>query len=293
MDHKDFLNIPGAPSEELSAQQLKIGYWVAGHRVGLRKLGFALFIIFDVVLGSYNIYQWTNYFLNGYFSDQKSVLEIVQTTGKLNQLLTARAALPITIEGTTAYQSATGRFDAVALLQNPNKDWYVSFDFQFDVNNGTTSLMKGFLLPNEEKPVGAFNVTGASGSSEPSFKLSNIKWRRISKHDIPNISSWLSARNQFSAEQVKITSAFDVGLSEGRLSFDLINKNYYDYREPDFLIALWNGPTLTRVYKIHLSHFLAQETRNVEVAVPSNVPSSASIKVYPQIDFFDSAVYLK
>ena len=231
--------------------------------------------------------------MNGYFTDQKSVLEIVQTTGRLNQLLIARAALPITIEGTTAYESATGRFDAVALLQNPNKDWYVSFDYQFDTSNGFTPLMKGFLLPSEEKPVGAFNIIGAFGSSEPSFKLSNIKWRRISKHDISNVSSWLSARNQFSASQVKVTSAYDIGLAEGRLSFELINKNYYDYREPDFLIALWNGSTLTRVYKIHLSHFLAQETRNVEVAIPSNVPGSASIKVYPQIDFFDSAVYLK
>ncbi|KKU06792.1 MAG: hypothetical protein UX10_C0022G0009 [Candidatus Magasanikbacteria bacterium GW2011_GWA2_45_39] len=293
MDHKDFLNIPGTQDEELSSGQLKIGFWIAEHLVVLRKTGVALFIVFDVVLGGYNIYHWATYFLSGYFNDQKSAVELVNTTNALNQLVSARAAAPLVIKGTTAYESATGRFDAIALVQNTNKEWYVSFDYEFDLGNGKTLKEHGFLLPEEEKPVGIFNVEGLYSASEPSFHLSNIVWKRISKHDIADVTTWLAARKKFDTLNLLVTSAGSLVLAEGRLDFDIINQSFYDYRDPEFLIGVWNGPTLARVYKIHVPRFTAGEMRHIELAAPSSMLSGAQIKLYPHIDFFDSSVYLK
>lgn len=293
MDHKDFLNIPGAQNEELSGGQLRIGYWIAEHLVVLRKTGVALFIAFDVLLGGYNIYHWASYFLSGYFNDQKSAVELVRTTNALNQLVSARGAAQLVIKGTSAYESSAGRFDAIALLQNTNKEWYVSFDYEFDIGSGKTPKAHGFLLPEEEKPVGAFNLEGSYSTSEPSFQLSNIVWRHISKHDIADVSTWLAARKKFDTQNLLVTAAGSLGLAEGRLDFDIINQSFYDYRDPEFVIGVWNGPTLARVYKIHVTRFMAGETRPIELAAPSSMLSGAQIKLYPHIDFFDSSVYLK
>ncbi|MBI5230180.1 MAG: hypothetical protein HY981_02710 [Candidatus Magasanikbacteria bacterium] len=293
MDHKNFLDIPGAQNEELTGGQLKIGYWIAEHRVGLRKTGVAFFIVFDVVLGGYNIYHWATYFLSGYFNDQKNAAELVNTTNALNKLASARAAAPIAIKGTSAYESAAGRFDAIALVQNPNKEWYVSFDYEFDTGNGKTPKAHGFLLPDEEKPVGIFNFEGSYGTSEPSFVLSNIVWKHISKHDITDVSTWIAARKKFDTLNLLITSAGSLGLTEGRLDFDIINQSFYDYHDPEFLIGVWNGPTLARVYKIYVPRLIAGETRPIELAAPSSLLSGARITLYPHIDFFDSSVYLK
>lgn len=293
MNHKDFLDIPGAQEEELSSKQLRIGYWIASHRAGLRQTGIAFLIAFDILLGGYNIYSWTAYFLSGYFNDQKNAAELARTIDSLSALVASHAAAPLAIEGAVAYESAVGRFDAVALMNNPNKEWYASFDYLFDVGSGRAAIARGFLLPEEERPVGVFNIEGVFETSEPSLHLSNIRWRHISKHDIADVSAYLAARKKFVAMNVQMSPGNALGLPEGRLNFDLLNQSFYDYRDPEFFVGVWNGATLSRVYKIHVPQFFAGEARAVEIAIPSSILVGATVKLYPHIDFFDSSVYLK
>ncbi len=273
----------------LTEKQLKMGYWLTVNRPKLYQALIIFLIVFNVAFGGYSLYKWGDYLVNGYLADQAMLKEISRPLTNFKNLKEHFAAKQIVIEGVNTFVSGA-KVDAVALLNNPNNDFIVRFDYDFVFGGGKTELRRAFLLPNESRPVTELGIKDLNG--EANIEIKNIDWERISNHKIKNPRDYISQRKNFETGNFKFTPAVALGLTENRISFNVFNNSLFSYWQVDLVVLLKNGESVIGAEVVGVDNFKSEEKRLVELAIdPRLYPTS--IEVYPSINVFDEKVYSK
>lgn len=277
------------PDEELSAKELKVGYWFTVHRLLFYKILLAVLIVFNVIFGGYSLFHWGEYLLAGYWNDQKMARELSQSAplADFQKLFGAR---PLEVGAPMIFASRAA-VDAVALARNPNERFFVSFEYRFDLGGLATPWRRGFLLPLEEKPLVELGIKDALGASAASLEWRQVDWQRISAHKIKNMAKYLAERLSFRADAVKFESGF--GSNPARLTFDLHNDSNFSYYEPRFLILLESGGNLAGAEQVIFNKLLAGSKQKVELNLAGAPLSFTDIRAVPDINIFEEKAFLK
>lgn len=267
--------------EDLTEKQLKWGYWLTVNRPKFYKGLIIFLIIFNVLLGGYNLYYWGNYLIFGYSEDQKMLSALRSNVSRSANLLEKFSAKSLTVGGITSF-TVGDKTDALALISNPNASFIASIEYTFLLNGQTVGKRQSFVLPGENKYLAEL---GIKGGGSVGFNLIKISWRRIPSTKVSNPASFKDSHLQFEISDFKYANS-----GFYRVSFNLKNNSVYNFYRAEFLILLKNYENIVGVEKIVVDNFQSEEIRPIEIVVGSGINPN-SLQLSPNINVFDDSVY--
>ncbi len=277
-------------ADGLSEKELKFGYWFTTHRVKIYQGLLIALVVFDVLLGGYNLFRWGEYATVGFWADQRLRQEIARPLINYSLLKEHFSAKPMSVTANYFFPGAV-KADAAAIMKNPNIDFLVLFDYRFMVGGTPTPWRQGFLLPGEEKPIVEFGIANGALANGATLDLQNLSWQRISNHKVEDLPIFIAERLNFVTAEVKTESG--ALANEDRLSFDFTNQSNFNYYQARFLILLDSNGTLSGIEQVVFDQLLAGEKKKVELAIFNNRSAITSVSVRPDINIFDAKSYIK
>ncbi len=287
---KDLKNFSNGLEEEMTEHQFKIGVWFTTHRPQLYEALILFILVFDILLGGYNLYKWGDYLFFGYTADQKLATEIAQPLSNTSVLHNFLSPKSLVAEGTAVFFNAN-KVDAVTWLKNPNAKYSVSFSYDFVLGGVRTTSNQAFLLPEEEKPIAQLGIK-ADGAGSANVEIKNVAWQRIDAHKIKNIPAFMAERINFNASDFKLTPSYSLGLPQNRISFKISNDTFFSYWQADFWVILKSGETPVGIERLALDNFAGGDKRDVQLIIPVSVNPN-NVQLFPDINVFDPKVFLK
>ncbi len=262
-------------------------------RPKIEQWGLILWGMLDVALIVVFVIAVPVYIVSGSFTDLRQAASIIANSANTHSLVLAQAPESLSVGSAVSLAGDTGTTDFLADITNPNTNWYVSFSYTFSYEGGETELAQGFLNPGESEPLTSLHVTTNGLARNAQIIIRDISWHRVDRHVISDVSAFLAERNEFPISN--IVSAADIVLgknSVARTDFTVQNMTAYSYWEPKFIILLMRGGNPVAVQEATASQFSAGETRTVSVRWFQPIPTGASVKIVPAINFFDDGVYM-
>ncbi len=289
--------------DTFSSKELGRSYWFVTHKVILRNLGIAVWIVADVMLIAYALFGFVQYLLTGQTHDQQMVLDIARRlqVPSANRIK-SEAAAPLDFGDGRVYTFDAGndRFDFAVEVQNPNKDWYALVTYQFDIAGGdATKTQTTFILPGEKKFLSVLGDRRSEQSvSDVALKITNTLWSRIDQHEIMDTQKFITDHAAFDVIDAKFTQA---GLSSDNpiadnsgnsITFKITNKSAYNFWSLPLQIVLMRGGAVEGIEETQIKEFKTGETRPVDLRNYVKNQLVDEVIVTPSVDVFDPSVYM-
>jgi len=278
---------------ELSSKNLKLYLWFSKHKVPLYRWVVVFLIIFIILSLGYSIFKISDYALFGYAQDQILYQELA-TNYDYSGIHPRYAPQPLQILGTQVIDSGVNKYDLVAEMYNANEWFRVEFDYYFIIDGVATKKAHAIFMPSESRPVGILGVESTGYISANDFVLENVSWRRISRHDISDINTWLEERLQFQTQNVEFLRAGGTNeLGSNAIKFDVLNNGAYSYKSPMFQVGLYQNNMLVGLMPVQFDDFYTLDIKSVDLRSFVTNFSVTEIELYPLIDLFDEEVYIQ
>lgn len=293
------------PTSDLSDKDLERGYWLVTHKIFLKRLGYSLFILFDLFIILSFAYKITNYYtteaanydrmLNEFYEDNLNY-EDINTIIKGSDLQIS----PVKILASGKKDEKNG-YDLIAEIYNPNEDFRIDFNYHFIAGEKRQEIQSGFVLPKEKKVLAFFSTEiadlpaqagQANKYQQAEIVLDNIKFKRISPKEIKDPASFI-------AERINLTfKNFEMQKIEAKeelykIKFDLKNQTVYNYWDVNLTILLYQDSQIIGIDKISAGSFKSNETKSLEINWYSYIPSAVKISIIPDIDVFNEDSYME
>lgn len=262
-------------------------------RPKLVMAGLLSWLVVDSVLILFLVFGVFLYVVSGSFSDARDSVGFL-TNAYISHANTVRTApTGLAIQEAKFTSVTSGKYDVFATVDNPNVDWFVTFDYVFIFDGGQTEPAAGFMNPSEKRLISAINIPLAQRPSGLRLVLSNVTWNRVDKHAVPDIEAFLEIRKNITVDQATYSKDIVVGSEQlGRTILTLKNRTAYSYWEPRFLVKLLRGNTVVSLTEVAVPEFKAGETRTLEIHWFGEMPPSGTIAVESEIFYFDPSVYM-
>ncbi len=284
---------PSSDLTQFTEKQLKIAYWYVSHKLLLKKILIAFLLFLCIIFWGYGIYGLINYFLIDQVRFNQTLKEVSSELVNYPAFRLKNQPKNFAILSSNVLPSGKDRYDFLAKILNPNLNWWAEFEYKFIFDGEETSLRKGFILPNEEKFLFELAVESKSKPRQATFEIQNIKWSRLDGHKIPDYAAWSKERLNFEITEVKFSpSVVKDGSPISKVTFTATNKTAYNFWNVGFYILLYRGTSVSGVNHITLEQFLSGEKRTVEVSWFEIVPTVTRVQVLPEVNIFDSAIYM-
>lgn len=284
--------------QKLSDFKLRIGYWVVTNKIFIKR--FIIFILFslDVLLVSFSSYRFIQFYSVERVQYEKIMSGLVSYNIDYSTYWKKIKPQEMQILELDSVSLSGNKYNFVAKVRNPNINKWVAreIEYYFVYNNQKTEIKKSFLLPGEDKFLGAFNVESSSKILKPSLQIANIKWRRIKKGDLEEFLKKVDNFTDFTITEKQFLTATELGLEGGSrtnaVRFLTRNNTIYDYYDIGFFVVTYNGPIITSANYLTLNTFLSNETREAEMRWHEPISRPSLILVEPEVDFFDETVII-
>lgn len=281
------------PTNEFDSKQLKWGMWYVKNKILLYRLtisGLAVFIAATFIFS-----LWKGFFILYYDFYQQPRVEVEMSMAPnyeiLNQSIIPQ---PLQIMDVRILSGGTDKNDVITEITNPNGRHIVYFDYYFDFNGQQTQRHKDFLLPLESRPMAVLGLDSNWAVGTANLAIENISWRRISAHDVADVSGWQNERLNFSIFDFvfKPAGAID-GASSNIISFKLANNSPYSFKDALFYIGLYQDSSLAGLIKLPVLDFVSLEVRDIDVRSFVSNLTITGIKIFPVIDLYDKTAYIQ
>lgn len=266
---------------------------VVGLRPKLLHAAFFAWALLDAALIIFFLVNVVAYVVSGSFAELRDIATIGQNAGALHDVSLARAAKPMLLGEVHVLARDTGSYDMYAEVENPNAEWYATFDYYFTAGTVHTARTEGSLMPSESRYLLGLNAASDKRPTGADLVVENFVWHRVDRHAIANTAEFLAARSNFVVDASSYS--VDVELKDksiGRSLVTLRNASAYSYGEPAFVVLLKRSGVVVGVNQVTLSNYYTSETREVNVHWFGAVPTSGSVEVVPVINYFDESMYL-
>ncbi len=288
---KTKVNIPKYedPTQEFTSKELKWSFWYVRNKALLYRLTLILLVVINFGFLAFGGWKWGVYLwgIEDYRRLERNLTASINYTG-IHPHFGAQA---VQVLNTQVFSSGENKFNVVAEMVNPNKQFLVKFNYYFVVNDKKTSAQAGFLLPGETRPVAELGLTDGLGAT-PSIVLENIKYERINNRLTPDPLSWQAYRLNFQVSDfVFLKSLAQEGNNADAIQFKLTNGSPYSYVVPDFYVALLQNDQMVGILPLHLDSINSLETKSIDLRSLLPGLSVSAISVYPLINVYDQGVY--
>lgn len=250
-------------------------------------------VVLDVALVVFFVVTVIVYLVSGSFTEMRNAATLGNNIAATRAISVNNAAEDLVVGSPRVLKSSETAVDFYVAIENPNDDWYATFDYVFSYNGGATESKTGYVMPSEEKYVITLNEKSDSRPSTADIEISNLVWHHVDRHDVADPESWLMDHGDF--EISNATYGTDVELAEeevGRSTFTVKNNSPYAYWEPTFTVILERNGAIVGLHQATVSRFSSGETEEVAVHWSGEVPTSATATLVPNINYFDADVYM-
>lgn len=289
--------------DSFSSQEFNRSYWFVTHKVVLRNLGIAAWIVADFLLIAYALSGFIQYFATGQLRDEAMIAELA---GRLQaptvNRIKSQAATPLDYGDGRVYvfDAGTDHYDFAAEVQNSNKDWYALVTYQFDVAGAEpTETRTAFLLPGEKKYLTVLGEKRPDQAiTDATLKVTNTMWSRIDDHQIPDTQQFITDHESFDIRDPTFISAgsitsTDTGDNTGnRITFTITNKSAYNFWAVPVQIALMRGGALEGIEETQIKELKTGEKRSIDLRNYVKNQLADDVVVIPSVDVFDKSVYM-
>lgn len=284
---------PPETPENLTEKQLKFGYWFITHKFLLKRLAAVLLILLSASLYVFSLYYAIDYFFVRGVGERQALEELAQGVdyAKLHQ---ARSPQELKFGSPLVFGGARDRYDLVVRVENRNKNFWASFNYKFRGAGFESLSAPGFLLPEDDKYLMQLAVPASSRPRSLRVEISNIRWQRISAHEISDPLSFTRDRVNFEIKDIKYEPAVareKVIIS--RAAFTVTNNTAFSFWRVDFPVLLMRGATPQAVNIVTAEQFRSGETRTLEVSWFESIPPVERVEVKPSVNIFDEGAYIK
>lgn len=280
-------------SNDFSNKELEYSMWWVRHKVLFYRIGLILLIAANIVLYVYNIGSWGAYLLG--ITDERRLELYASRFYNYNNFKSHFSPFPLDIVSTEIFKSASDRYDAIAVVNNPNTKFIAEVDYRFILSSTSTELYTSKILASQNGLLAALGLPQElAGTGDIVLQIEKINWKRIDNHAVPDALAFQAERLNFVISEPTFQSAFSAaeGIGANRVAFKLKNNSAYSFKTPTFLIALYNGETLVGVMTTQTGNFIAGEEKFVDLRNFAPNLQVTDMKVFPQIDVYDSSVIL-
>ena len=281
-------------AEDVQYQRFyKISMWWVTHRLLLKKIGLGLFAAVDVMLFVFALWTFLDAYVLNYDQERLDVARMVVVgQGDLHAFTLVHTAVPLEADPPMVFAAGLNQYDFYSKIRNVNEDWYADFDYSYVFADQETQPAKGFILPQEEKPLMVFGREAESFPREAELRFGNFRWHRLDPQKIPDWSIWRDDR--LTLKIINPLFYTDVALATkkiSQISFTVVNESAFSYYDPVFYIVLEQGARQVGITKAILASLDAGESREVLVNWLGPELSVNRVAVYPEINLLDQKVY--
>lgn len=270
----------------------RFSLWWVNHRALLRRIGFGLFITFDALLLLWAGWHLLDAYAISYSSDERAVAQMVAIgQPDLNSYTQARAAEDVIQDDVSVFSTGNDRYDLYTVLENPNEDWWATFEYAFEVSDEQTSWEQGFVLPSGVAYLTDLGVDSAVPIRDADLVLQNWTWRRLDHHLITDYEVWHEDRMNFVVENMSFETEDTFDETFGRTSFTILNDTAFGYYDISLLVLLKRGTSVVGVNKTTLSSLDSGEQASVDLSWFGTLPNVSQVEVVPILPLFDVSTY--
>lgn len=278
-------------ADNLTEQQLAFGYWFVMHKPQLKRIGFGILVAFDAIMIGFGVWGLVNHYLVSWNRDFVVRRDLGRSIVPHNTVVTLGPEQLIT-KSVQVFQSSGGRYDFLAVLQNPSQDWYAEFTYQFVSGSGTTPEARGFILPMEEKYMAQFAQEMMSLPRGAELYISDVAWQRVDRHVIRDFEAWRRERTNFLVTDVEHKTVEAIDRTVARTSFKIENRTAFGYWRLGTFVVLLRGSSPVAANFITLDQFDSGDVRELDVNWFESLPSSSTVDIRPEVNLFDPSAYL-
>jgi len=276
---------------EFSAKQFKWAMWYVKNKLLLYRLSIGALVVFSILSIGFSL--WKGLQILTFDLSARPRLEAELAASINYAALHPRfSPLPLQILNSYVLPGGTGKIDVLSEIANPNIRFVVRFDYYFDYGGTATAKQTAFLLPGENRPVAQLGLDSAQFSGSPNLMLENIKWERVSAHEVQDVAVWQMERLDFAVANFTFSFAGESGLTANALRFTVRNNTPYGYRDPLFYIGLYQNGGLAGIMRFDLKDFQSLESREIDLRNFVQNLAVSEIKLFPIIDLYDKEAYL-
>ena len=201
----------------------------------------------------------------------------------------------ILIKKTELVDTATGKFDAVITVENPNSLFgasTVQYNLKYFDNKGQlleeTKWFKGYILPKQEKYLLVQEIEVPGNPTKVEVEIGDVIWKKFTAdQENPRLEVILT---EFSNSFQQDLSGFY------RVKGTLVNESSLDLQAIKIMVVLRNnqGKLLATNSQV-VSTVHSQEKRDFDIPFPSdyNMRDVTEVEIKPETDIFNSENYIK
>lgn len=159
----------------MTESELQAASWLHKHRDLLKRVGYGIFIGFDVIIVLTVLFQLGTYIIN-YQASKQAYISIADTQINYSSI-EAPKPLQIIEKGVVPY--TTGEYDSFAVIQSPNEKYIGRFSYTFNYAGQTIDLDDGYIFPNSEQVLVVAGFKNEAGGGTLTAQLGDVEWERI------------------------------------------------------------------------------------------------------------------
>ena len=279
-------------SGDFDNKELSYSLWWIKNKVFLYRLLIFVLLGINALLLIFNFGKWGAYIYG--ITDAKRMELVASRFNNYEGIKDHFKPTPLQVSDTALLLGGVNKYDAVTQITNPNKSFNVTLLYRYILGATSTEAKTITLLAGETNLVAVLGISeGLTPGGAVTFKIEQINWQRIDNHKIKDPISWQNERLNFSINNSVFQNALDVGgLKTNRVAFNLKNDSSYSYKEPSFIVGLYNGEVLVGVLPLQTDYFKSMEEKPIELRSFSSSLDVTEVKIFPQINVYDETVFL-
>jgi hypothetical protein len=279
------------PTGEFDNKQFRYSLWWVSHKVLLYRVLVIGLIAINVLLWGISIGRWGAYVFG--FGDHKSVEMSLSRFANYSATNERLSPKPLQIGSTNVFSSGVGKVDAVNEVTNPNDKFTATITYAYVTNGTSTPEEQVTILAGQSGLISTLGIPEDLATGPVALHVLYVHWKRISSHKVADPIAFQNDRLKFAVSNFSFkTPAMNPDLKTNQVAFTLKNESPYSYKQPEFLVGLYNQNTLVGVLPFQLPDMYSMDERQVDLRSFASSLLVTEISVFPLIDVYDKAVFL-
>jgi hypothetical protein len=268
-------------------------FWVR-NRIPIKKAGRTFLLVLDVLFWGYVLWGILDAFAISYPRESRITQEIAQNQLTLDSL---QADQPQNVRSSNVmvFETTDGRYDMAVDVENPNAQWWVEFNYRFNISGEQTPLRSGYVMPGTRTTLTELGYKPKGrGGPVAQIAVENVRWHRVDPNQVgASYKDHENKRFNVAFENVKFETGLTIGTKQiGRTSFDLVNRGSYGFWSLDVVVKLYRGTSVIAINKVTLGKTVPGENRHVELDWFERIASVTKTEIIPVVNFLDEGTYL-
>ncbi|OGF48261.1 hypothetical protein A2533_01925 [Candidatus Falkowbacteria bacterium RIFOXYD2_FULL_35_9] len=284
-------NIPKPPHAEftptggeLTADQMKVGFWYVAHKLLIRRLTILVLALFDLILAIFILYTILNLYLLDLPSKNTMYQALTSPSLNYQYLSEISKPSPLTVNYAVSIKANDTESNIVAEVSNINTSWYIpEIQYHFESNGEVTEVYTAFVLPAQIDYLMATGVKNITPNQPVTLVVDSIKWKKQAHY--PELKEKIY---QLEVQDSKFIPASQTDVANvSNLNFSVENKGAYNFWDVYNKILLFQGSRLIYATVYPVAKLDAGEKTDSSLSIFNNISTPSKIEIYPDVDFLN------